>query len=75
MLETRADGATVERLRVVFGHQSGGRTVYFYDPSIRVPGLGWIRQEFYAENKLQHVLYASDAGRAVVDEAGDGDGG
>ena len=71
--ELAQDGSVVRRLRATYGHQSGGTTVYFHDPSIRVPGLGWIRQEFYAEGQLRHVLYASDAGRALVEdpEAGD----
>jgi len=71
--ELTQDGARVRRLRATYGHQSGGRTVYFTDPSIHVPGLGWIRQEFYAEGQLRHVLYASDGGRVVLEDPAPGD--
>lgn len=68
--ERLQDGSTRVRLRATYGHQSGGTTVYFHDPALRVPGVGWIRQEFYAEGALRHVLYASDAGRALGEGPG-----
>ena len=72
--ERLQDGSVRIRVRATYGHQSGGNTVYFHDPDQRVPGFGWIRQEFYAEGALRHVLYASDAGRVLLEEPAAGAG-
>jgi len=43
--ERTRDGSEKIRLRAAFGHESGQTVVYFHDPDVTIPGIGWIRQE------------------------------
>ncbi|MHC5021982.1 MAG: hypothetical protein ACYTGX_18120, partial [Planctomycetota bacterium] len=66
--ERQADGSHKLMLRAIFGHEGGGRMIYYFDPSEPDPaarGFGWVRAEIYGKEDLNEVTFTQPAGRHV----------